>query len=130
LRPSNERFAENQRIFPDDVGQAVVNFLRINFLTQGRYIDCPRLQSLILILLHDFVVWDIFPESVLNFECSYHFMSHFLDRANVSFRKTPSTKRPTINDEACGHFLAELSALQAEYPAERILDFGKSSGGQ
>jgi hypothetical protein len=32
-----------------------------------------------------------------------------------------------INDEACVHFLAQLTALQAECPAERIINFDESS---
>jgi hypothetical protein len=56
-------------------------------------------------------------------------MSRFQDRANLSFRNTGTTKRPMINDEAGAHFLAQLTVLQAEHPAERILssdDFGGS----
>jgi hypothetical protein len=54
-------------------------------------------------------------------------MSRFLDRANLSFRKTRPTKGPTIDDEACVHFLVQLAAVQAECPAERIPNFEGSS---
>jgi hypothetical protein len=54
-------------------------------------------------------------------------MSRFLDRANLGFRKTRTTKHSMINDKACLHFLAQLTTLQAEYAAECILSFDESS---
>jgi hypothetical protein len=51
----------------------------VNFLAQERHLDRPTLQPLIHILVHDFVARHILPASALNFKCSYHFMSRFLD---------------------------------------------------
>jgi hypothetical protein len=126
-RPSRDRFSESRRIFPDEIEQTSAQFIRVNFLAQERRLDCPRLQPPIHILVHDFVAWHILPASALNFKCSYHFMSRFLDRANLSFRKTHPTKLPTIDDEACANFPVQLAAVQLECPAERSPNLDESS---
>jgi hypothetical protein len=76
----------------------------VNFLAQRRHLDRPRLQPLIHILVQHFVARHILPASALNFKCSHHFMSRFLHRANLSFRKTRPTKPPMIDDEAGANF--------------------------
>jgi hypothetical protein len=124
---SRNHLSENRRLFPDDVKQAIAQFIRTDFLAQGRHLDRPRLQQLIHIRVHDFVARNSLPASELNFKCSYDFMSRFLERANLSFRKTRPTKRPTIDDEPCGYFLVQLVVVQAECSAEPILNFDESS---
>jgi hypothetical protein len=125
--PSRDHLPENRRIFPDDIEQTITQFIRVNFLAQGRPLDHPRLQPLIHILVHHFVAGRNLSAGWLNFKCSYDFMSRFLVRANLSFRKTRPTKRATIDDEACAHFLVQLAAVQAECPVQRILSLGESS---
>jgi hypothetical protein len=51
-------------------------------------------------------------------------MGHLLGRVNLSFRNT----RLTIDDEACAHFRVHLAAVQAEFPAEDVLNFDQSDG--
>jgi hypothetical protein len=63
----------------------------------------------------------------LGFKYPCHFMSRFLDRVNLSFRKTRPAKWLMIRNEAGGHFLAQLAAGQAEYPAECIINFDESN---
>jgi hypothetical protein len=126
-RPSKEHFSENQRLFPDDIEQTIAIFLRMNCLAQGRPIDRPRLQPLIPIRVEAFVLRDILPARFLNFTCFYRFISGFLDRVNLSFRKTRVTNRPMINDRDCLHFHVQLTALQAECLAWPMLNFDESS---
>jgi hypothetical protein len=54
-------------------------------------------------------------------------MSRFPDRAKLGFSKTRMAKQPMINDEAQVYFLTQLTAAQAEYPAERIVKFDESN---
>jgi hypothetical protein len=92
----------------------------MSFLAQARLSDRPRLQPLILVLARDFVVRDILAARNLNFKYSYHFMSRFLDRANLSFQGAPTTRLPLINDKPRVDFLAQLTTLQVEYPVKRF----------
>jgi hypothetical protein len=57
-------------------------------------------------------------------------MSRLLDRADLSFRKTRTTKRATVDDEACAHFPVPSAAVQAESPVKGILTSMNQAGGQ
>jgi hypothetical protein len=52
----------------------------------------------------------ILNDAFLNFICSGHFLSRFLDRIGLSLRRAQPARRPMINDEECAHFLAEVTA--------------------
>jgi hypothetical protein len=84
----------------DDVEQTITQFIRMNFQIQRKSINHPRLLPFVFMLVHDFVTGGILPAKALTLQCSSHFASCVLHRANLSFRKTRPTKRAMISDEA------------------------------
>jgi hypothetical protein len=126
-RPSNEHFAENARVFPDDVEQTMANFVRINFVEPGRSLTRATLRPLMLLLVQDLVARSVLPEICLNFQCSYHFLSRFLRRVGLSFRRARAERRPAVNDEECALFMAQLLTAFQMYPPSNIINFDESN---
>jgi hypothetical protein len=70
----------------DDIEAIFADFIRLNFVEMRRLPTRATLQPLILILVQDLVAQSILNDAFLNFKCSGHFQSPFLDRTRLSFR--------------------------------------------
>jgi hypothetical protein len=126
-RPSKDHFSTNRRILPDEIEELIARFVRINFAWVGRLFDRPVLRPLLLILVQDFVAEGVLPPSALNFKCSYHFMSRFLNRAGLSSWKARTARRPEIDDGECAEFLAKMAAAYERHPTDHMINFDESS---
>jgi hypothetical protein len=126
-RPSKEHFTENSRVFPDDIEETIANFIRINFVQPGRSLTRATLRPLILLLIQDLVAQTILPSSCLNFTCSYHFLSRFLRRVGLSFRKARAERRPAISDAECAVFMSDIFMAFRRYPPSNIVNFDESN---
>jgi hypothetical protein len=126
-RPSREHFAENRRIFSDEVEELIADFIRINFVQLGRSLTRATLQPLILVLVQDLIAESVLDQSFLNFKCSRHFLSRFLPRVGLSFRRARAARRPVIDDQECLRFLGQLTAAYHRYPPHLILNFDESN---
>jgi hypothetical protein len=103
-RPSREHFAENRRVFPDEIEEMIASCIRINFVEAGRSLTRTTLQPLILALVHDLIAEGVLDDSFLNCKSSRHFLLRFLPRVGLSFRKAHAARRPVIDDEECVRF--------------------------
>jgi hypothetical protein len=61
-------------------------------------------------LVQDLVAQRMLDDSLLNFKCPDHFLSRFLSRVGLSFRRARPTRRSVIDDFEYVHFLAQLTA--------------------
>jgi hypothetical protein len=122
-RPSRQHFAENRRVFSDDVEEIIANFIRSNFVEPGRSLTRTTLHPLILALVHDLIPEHVLDDSFLNFKSFGHFLSRFMPRAGLSFRKARAARRPAIDHEECMRFLGKLAAAYHRYPPHLILNF-------
>jgi hypothetical protein len=126
-RPSRDHFSENRRIFPEEVEDLMAQFIRTNFVEAGRSLTRTTLQPLVLMLAHDLVAEGVLDDSALNFKCSRHFLSRFLTRVGLSFRRAHPARRPVIDDGDCLRFLAQLTAAYHRYPPYAIANFDESN---
>jgi transposase len=126
-RPSSSRSAQNARELPDEVEEIIASFLRINFISEGRPLTRTTLQPLVLMLVQDLVVQNVLDERHLAFKCSSHFLSRFLKRVGLSFRRARPERRPPIDDAECALFLSKLNGAFLRYPPDAILNFDESS---
>jgi hypothetical protein len=126
-RPSKDHFASNRRFFSEEIEQHMAQFIQINFISLGRPLDRPLLRPLILTMIQDFVAEGILGDDALNFKCSYHYMSRFLNRVNLSSRKVRAARRPEINDDECAEFMAKMAAVWERYSEDHIVNFDESS---
>jgi hypothetical protein len=116
-RPSREHFAENRRVFPDEIEDMIANFIRMNFVQLGRSLTRATLQPLVLALVEDLVVEQVLDNSFLNFKSSRHFLARFSRRVGLSFRRARPARRPAVDDGECIHFLGQLTAAYPSAPA-------------
>jgi hypothetical protein len=126
-RPSHDHLGENRRVFSYYIEAIFAYFIHINFAELGRPPTRATLQPLILILVQDLMVQGILNDAFLNLICPGYFLSWFLDRIGLNFRRARPARRPMINDEECAHFLAELTAAYYHYPPHLILNFDESN---
>jgi hypothetical protein len=66
-------------------------------------------------LVQDLIAQQILDENLLNFKCSARFMSNFIRRMGLSFRKARPQRRPAIDDNECAQFLANLTTAYHRY---------------
>jgi transposase len=126
-RPSKEHFSSNPRLFPPDVETMLADFIRYHFVSEGRALTRPTLQPLLLLLVQDLVVEGVLEPRALDFKSSYHFMSNFLRRVGLSFRRARAQRRPVLDEEECAHFMANLIAAHHRYPPSSIVNFDESN---
>jgi hypothetical protein len=86
-RPSHERFEMTNRALPDEAEAIIAQFIRSTFVALWRGLDRLTLKSIVLMLIHLMVAEGFLDDTVLSFKCSNHFLSAFLRRQNLSFRK-------------------------------------------
>jgi hypothetical protein len=77
--------------------------------------------------VQDLVTEDVLEESALHSKCFCHFLSRFLARVGLSFRRAHPARRPTIDDRDCLRFLAQLTAAYFRYPPHLIVNFDESN---
>jgi hypothetical protein len=63
----------------------------------------------------------------LDFKGSHHFMSIFLKRVGLSFRRARDEWPAIFDDEECAHFMANLITAYHHYPPHLIIHFDKSN---
>lgn len=126
-RPSSSRSPQNTRELPDDVEQLIGSLIRINLIQEDRPLMRTTLQPLILMLVQGLIAEKVLDESHLAFKCSSHFLSRFMRRLGLSFRRARPERRPPIDDAECAHFLSKLSGAFLRYPPDAILNFDESS---
>jgi hypothetical protein len=78
-------------------------------------------------LVQSLVAENVLGENDLNFCCSYHFLSRFLQRVGLSFRRARLQRRPAIDDQECALFMAKLTGALYNYPPDYILNFDESN---
>jgi hypothetical protein len=77
--------------------------------------------------LHSMVAEGFLDDSALNFKCSNHFLSAFLRRQNLSFRRARSARRPPFDDQECAMFVIQVAKASKEYSESNILNFDESN---
>jgi hypothetical protein len=126
-RPSREHFFLAPRALPPDVEETIADFVRVNFVSLGRSLTRLVLKTLILMLVQGLIAQEILDESILNFKCFAHFMSNFIRRMGLGFRKAHPERRPVIDDSECVQSLANLTAACHRYSPHLILNFDESN---
>jgi hypothetical protein len=126
-RPTREHFSENRRILPDEIEAIIADYIRVTFVEPGRPLTRPTLKPLVLMFVQSLVAENVLTEDFLNFSCSYHFLSRFLQRVGLSFRRARPERRPSVDDQECAHFMAKLVGAFHQYPPDYILNFDESN---
>jgi hypothetical protein len=126
-RPSKDHFSANRRVLPDEIEEPITHVICLLFVSLGRPLDRPIIRLLILTIVQDFVTESILPDTALNFKCSYHFMSRFLNRVNLSSRKARAAGRPKIDDGECAEFIAKIVTACQRNPNDDMINFDESS---
>jgi hypothetical protein len=111
---------------PDKIEDRIAHFIRIHFLSLGRPPDRPIIKPLILAPFQDFVTEGILLDTALNFKCSSHFMSRFLNRVNLNSWKARAARGPEIDDGECAEFMAKIAAACQHYPNNHMINFESS----
>jgi transposase len=126
-RPTARRFHSNSRLLDDATELQIATFLRGTFISQGRDLSVNALRQQILMLVHDLVSTGKLPESKLHFKCSTTYMTRFLRRNGLSFRRGRPSRRPALDDDECFEFLVEFHVSLMSFATSAIVNFDESS---
>jgi hypothetical protein len=97
-RPSPEYFSLNARTFPPEVEATLADFIHLHFASQERALTQPTLRPLLLLIVQDLLAEGVLEAQVLNVKGLRHFMSNFLKRVGLIFRRARDRRRPILDD--------------------------------
>jgi hypothetical protein len=105
----------------------VANFIQVNYVHLSRSLTRKTLEPLILLLAQDLVSQGILGQEALNCQCSYHFRESFLQRFDLSFRRSRPARRPAIGDGECAQFMINVLLVVKLRPPDHIRNFDESN---
>jgi hypothetical protein len=114
------------RALPDEAEAIIVQFIRSNFVALGLGFDRLILKSIVLMFIHSMVAEGFLDDTALNFRCSNYFLSAFLRRQNLSFRRVRTARRPQIDDQECATFMIQIAKVSKGYSEFNIVNFDES----
>jgi hypothetical protein len=115
------------RALPDEGEAVIAQFIRTDSVELGDGLDRPTLKSVVLMFIHLMVGEGFLDDSVLNFKCSNHFLSAFLQRQNLSFRRVTPAGRSQIGGQECDMFMIRLAKASMKCPESNIVNFNASN---
>jgi hypothetical protein len=114
--PFPEYFSLNARAFLPHVETTLTHFIHSPFVSQGRALTRPTLRLLLLLPVQDLVAEGVLESQGLDFKRPYHFVSNFLKRVDLGFRRARARRWPIFDDEECTHFMANMITASHRYP--------------
>jgi hypothetical protein len=126
-RHSPEHFSSNAKAFLPEVEATLGVFIRLYFVSQGCALMRPTLRPLLLLLVQGLAAEWVLELQALDFKGLYHFMSTFLKRVDLSFRRARAQWLPILGDEECAHFMANMITAYHRHPPHLIINFGESN---
>jgi hypothetical protein len=126
-RPSPKHFFSKANTFPLEVEAALADFIRLQFVSQGRALTRSTLRPLFLLLVQDLAAEGVLEFQAPDFKGSYHFMSNFLKKIGLGFRRAGAQRRPILDDEECAYFMANTTTAYRHDPPYLIINFNESN---
>ena len=117
------RYGVWRRKFTQEQEEAIADFLRIQYIIPGIVVKRKHLRTLL------FELWKSYdPEkrAHLNDQFSYHFVSDFCERNDLSFRKMRKKKRSILNQQEVEKFAKQYFKAMSKYPPDLILNMDET----
>ena len=118
-----EQYGVWRRKFTIEQEQAVADFLRIQYILPGIVVKRKHLRALLFELWKSY---DLENRSNINDEFSYHFVSDFCERNDLSFRKMRKKKRSELDPQEIQKFAKKYFKALNKYPPELILNMDET----
>jgi hypothetical protein len=77
--------------------------------------------------IHSMVVEGFLDDTALDFKFSNYFLSAFLRRQNLSFRRVRATRRPQIDDQERATFMIQVAKASKGHSESNIVNFDESN---
>jgi hypothetical protein len=79
------------------------------------------------LVVQDLIAEGVLESQALDFKGLYHFMSNFLNRVGLSFRRARAQRRLILNNEECVHFMVNMITAYHHHPPHLIINFDESN---